>query len=104
MLPLTRELAVELYHDGVTVYGLIGAVGVQEQSQRVMNLELDILQHDGLFGVTKFEWENYRRSQETVMTPEEKAKFKETLLLESDGNRYGIYQINSDRKKEGISF
>ena len=73
MLPLTRERAVELHHEGVTVYGLTGAVGGQEQSQRIMNLELDILQHDGLFGVTKFEWENYRRSQETVMTPEEKA-------------------------------
>lgn len=77
MLPLTRERAVELHHEGVTVYGLIGASGGQEQSQRVMNLELDILKHDGLFGVTKFEWENYRRSLETVMTPEEKAKIKE---------------------------
>ena len=104
MLPLTRERAVELHHEGVTVYGLTGAVGGQEQSQRVMNLELDILQHDGLFGVTKFEWENYRRSQETVMTPEEKAKIKETLLLESDGNRYGIYQINSGQEERGYQF
>lgn len=48
---------MELHHEGVTVYGLTGAVDVQEQSQRVMNLERDILQHDGLFGVTKFEWE-----------------------------------------------
>ena len=104
MLPLTRERAVELHHEGVTVYGLNGAVGGQEQSQRVMNLELDILQHDGLFGVTKFEWENYRRSLETVMTPEEKAKIKETLLLESDGNRYGIYQINSGQEERGYQF
>ena len=104
MLPLTRERAVELHHEGVTVYGLTGAVDVQEQSQRVMNLERDILQHDGLFGVTKFEWENYRRSQETVMTPEEKAKIKETLLLESDGNRYGIYQINSGQEERGYQF
>ncbi len=104
MLPLTRERAVELHHEGVTVYELTGAVGGQEQSQRVMNLERDILQHDGLFGVTKFEWENYRRSQETVMTPEEKAKIKETLLLESDGNRYGIYQINSGQEERGYQF
>ena len=104
MLPLTRERAVELHHEGVTVYGLTGAVGGQEQSQRIMNLELDILQHDGLFGVTKFEWENYRRSQETIMTPEEKAKIKETLLLESDGNRYGIYQINSRQEERGYQF
>lgn len=104
MLPLTRERAVELYHEGVTVYGLTGAVGGQEQSQRVVNLELDILQHNGLFGVTKFEWENYRRSQETIMTLEEKAKIKETLLLESDENRYGIYQINSDQEERGYQF
>ena len=104
MLPLTRERAVELHHEGVTVYGLTGAVGVQEQLQRIMNLELDILQHDGLFGVTKFEWENYRKSLETVMTPEEKAKIKETLLLESDGNRYGIYQINSGQEERGYQF
>ena len=104
MLPLTRERAVELHHEGVTVYGLTGAVGGQEQSQRIMNLELDILQHDGLFGVTKFEWENYRRSQETIMTPEEKAKIKETLLLESDGKRYGIYQINSGQEERGYQF
>ena len=104
MLPLTRERAVELHHEGVTVYGLTGAVGDQEQSQRVMNLELDILQHDGLFGVTKFEWENYRRCLETVMTPEEKAKIKETLLLESDGKRYGIYQINSGQEERGYQF
>lgn len=104
MLPLTRERAVELHHEGVTVYGLTGAVGGQEQLQRIMNLELDILQHDGLFGVTKFEWENYRRSQETVMTPEEKAKIKETLLLESDGKRYGIYQINSRQEERGYQF
>ena len=104
MLPLTRERAVELHHEGVTVYGLTGAVGGQEQSQRVMDLELDILQHDGLFGVTKFEWKNYRRSQEAVMTPEEKAKIKETLLLESDGKRYGIYQINSGQEERGYQF
>ena len=104
MLPLTRERAVELHHEGVTVYGLTGAVGGQEQSQRVMDLELDILQHEGLFGVTKFEWKNYRRSQETVMTPEEKAKIKETLLLESDGKRYGIYQINSGQEERGYQF
>ena len=104
MLPLTRERAVELHHEGVTVYGLTGAVGGQEQSQRVMDLELDILQHAGLFGVTKFEWKNYRRSQETVMTPEEKAKIKETLLLESDGKRYGIYQINSGQEERGYQF
>ena len=104
MLPLTRERAVELHHEGVTVYGLTGAVGGQEQSQRVMDLELDILQHDGLFGVTKFEWKNYRRSQETVMTPEEKAKIKETLLLESDGKRYGIYQISSGQEERGYQF
>lgn len=104
MLPLTRERAVELHHEGVTVYGLTGAVGGQEQLQRIMNLELDILQHDGLFGVTKFEWENYRRSQETIMTPEEKAKIKETLLLESDGKRYGIYQINSGQEERGYQF
>lgn len=104
MLPLTRERAVELHHEGVMVYGLTGAVGGQEQSQRIMNLELDILQHDGLFGVTKFEWKNYRRSQETVMTPEEKAKIKETLLLESDGKRYGIYQINSGQEERGYQF
>ena len=89
MLPLTRERAVELHHEGVTIYGLTGAIGGQEQSQRVMNLELDILKHDGLFGVTKFEWENYRRSQEMVMIPEEKVKIKETLLLESDGKLNG---------------
>ena len=52
MLPLTRERAVELHDEGVTVYGLTGAVGGQNQSQRIMNLELDILQHDGLFEVT----------------------------------------------------
>ena len=104
MLPLTRERAVELHHEGVTVYGLTGAVSGQEQSQRVMNLELDILRHDGLFGVTKFEWENYKKSQESVMTPEEKSKIKETLLLESDGNRYGIYQINSGQEERGYQF
>ena len=38
------------------------------------------------------------------MTPEEKSKIKETLLLESDGNRYGIIRSTVDRKKEGISF
>ena len=38
-----------------------------------------------------------------VMIPEEKVKIKETLLLESDGNRYGIYQINSGQEEEGIN-
>ena len=38
------------------------------------------------------------------MTPEEKAKIKETLLLESDGNRYGIYQINSGQEERGYQF
>ena len=41
MLPLTRERAVELHHEGVTVYGLTGAVGGQEQSQRIMNNGFD---------------------------------------------------------------
>lgn len=38
------------------------------------------------------------------MTPEEKAKIKETLLLESDGKRYGIYQINSGQEERGYQF
>jgi len=29
MLPLTRERAVELHHEGVTVYGLTGAMSGQ---------------------------------------------------------------------------
>ena len=34
MLPLTRERAVELHHEGVTVYGLTGAVGESRSSHR----------------------------------------------------------------------
>lgn len=33
-----------------------------------------------------------------------KGKIKETLLLESDGNRYGIYQINSGQEERGYQF
>lgn len=104
MLPLTRERAVELHHEGVTVYGLTGAVSGQEQSQRVMNLELDILRHDGLFGVTKFEWENYKKSQESVMTPEEKSKLRKRFFWKVMGTATVFIRSTVDRKKEGISF
>ena len=76
MLPLTEERAVELYREGVTVYGLNGAREEQGQSQKLINLEQDISRHDGLFGVTKFDWKNYQRSMETAITPEEKMKIK----------------------------
>lgn len=104
MLPLTEERAVELYREGVTVYGLNGAREEQGQSQKLINLEQDISRHDGLFGVTKFDWKNYQRSMETAMTPEEKMKIKETILLEGEGNRYGIYQINSRQEERGYQF
>ena len=104
MLPLTEERAVELYREGVTVYGLNGAREEQGQSQKLINLEQDISRHDGLFGVTKFDWKNYQRSMETAITPEEKMKIKETILLEGEGNRYGIYQINSRQEERGYQF
>jgi predicted nucleotidyltransferase len=70
MLPLSKEKAMELYQKGVMVQKLYP----DDTEKYVQGME-DLQGHDGMFGVERGDWENWRKSQEKEK-PEQKARHR----------------------------
>ena len=91
-LPLTKDRALELQRDGLTVYLLYEGNG----SEIVTDPE-DIREHDGMFGVTKEDWDRICHRSTPLASEREKA----FLADKADG--YALYRpIEPDRTAEAM--
>ena len=100
MLPLTKERAMELFEQDITVYMLYEGNG----SGMAFDTE-DIEMHSGIFGVSVEEWEEVKDSVAAMqIDPAEQQKQLEANFLASDKDSFAIYQLKRDDEYTDIRF
>ncbi|RHV98158.1 DUF4316 domain-containing protein [Clostridium sp. OF09-10] len=88
MLPVTRERALELDAAGLTVYVLH-----EDNTESMVFDPQEIMEHGGLFGVDREEWEKSPQFHEKVMERQEHQQEREQAFLSQNRNCFAIYQL-----------
>ena len=100
MLPLTKERAMELFEQDITVYMLYEGNG----SGMAFDTE-DIEMHSGIFGVSVEEWEEVKDSVSAMQIDlAEQQKQLEASFLGSEKDSFAIYQLKRDDEYTDIRF
>ena len=91
MLPVTRERALELDAAGLTVYMLH-----EDNTESMVFDPQEIMDHGGLFGVDREEWEKSPQFHEKVMERQEHQQEREQAFLSQNRDCFAIYQVSRD--------
>ena len=91
MLPVTRERALELDAAGLTVYVLH-----EDNTESMVFDPQEIMDHGGLFGVDREEWEKSPQFHEKVMERQEHQQERELAFLAQNRDCFAIYQVSRD--------
>ena len=91
MFPVTRERALELDAAGLTVYVLH-----EDNTESMVFDPQEIMEHGGLFGVDREEWEKSPQFHEKVMERQEHQQEREQAFLSQNRNCFAIYQVSRD--------
>ena len=91
MLPVTRERALELDAAGLTVYVLH-----EDNTESMVFDSQEIMDHGGLFGVDREEWEKSPQFHEKVMERQEHQQEREEAFLAQNRDCFAIYQVSRD--------
>ena len=91
MLPVTRERALELDAAGLTVYVLH-----EDNTESMVFDPQEIMEHGGLFGVDREEWEKSPQFHEKVMERQEHQQEREEAFLAQNRDCFAIYQVSRD--------
>ena len=91
LLPLSKERAYELMERDLTVYI------VQEGENPEMAFDTaDLDAHDGIFAVSREEWEQSPDFHEKVLERQDRQLEREQAFLSHEGNCFAIYQVSQD--------
>ena len=88
MLPVTRERALELDAAGLTVYVLH-----KDNTESMVFDTQEIMEHGGLCGVDREEWEKSPQFHEKVMERQEHQQEREQAFLSQNRDCFAIYQV-----------
>ena len=99
MLPLTKDKAVELFGEDVTIYQLH-----VDGSETLIEDRDDLEKHEGLFGVEKDDWSAFLEHQSMKKELEESPANREAQLLYGSEDRFGIYQLKDTGEARDIHF
>ena len=91
MFPVTRERALELDAAGLTVYVLY-----EDNTESMVFDPQEIMDHGGLFGVDREEWEKSPQFHEKVMERQEHQQEREQAFLAQNRDCFAIYQVSRD--------
>ena len=91
MLPVTRERALELDAAGLTVYVLH-----EDNTESMVFDTEEIMDHGGIFGVDREEWEKSPQFHEKVMERQEHQQEREQAFLSQNRDCFAIYQVSRD--------
>ena len=91
MFPVTRERALELDAAGLTVYVLH-----EDNTESMVFDPQEIMEHGGLFGVDREEWEKSPQFHEKVMERQEHQQEREQAFLSQNRDCFAIYQVSRD--------
>ena len=89
MLPVTRERALELDAAGLTIYMLH-----EDNTESMVFDSQEIMDHGGIFGVDREEWEKSPQFHEKVMERQEHQQEREQAFLSQNRNCFAIYQVS----------
>ena len=91
LLPLSKERAYELMERDLTVYI------VQEGENPEMAFDTtDLDVHNGIFAVSREEWEQSPRFHEKVLERQDHQMEREQAFLSHEGDCFAIYQVSRD--------
>ena len=91
LLPLSKVRAYELLERDLTVYI------IQEGENPEMAFDTtDLDAHDGIFAVSREEWEQSPQFHEKVLERQEHQQEREQAFLSHEGNCFAIYQVSRD--------
>lgn len=99
MLPLTKDMASELFGEDVSVYQLYA-----DGSETLVEDRAALQEYDGLFGVEKGDWNVYKEYQSMKQELEDSEPNREAQLLYGNEGRYGIYQLKDSAETRDIRF
>ena len=99
MFPLTQERAIELFDHDLPVY-LLHTDG----SETTVSDRKQIMEHDGMCGIEKGDWQNERKLRMMQEELSESDSNREAQLLYGNTDKYGIYQLNDDPKLAKFRF
>ena len=99
MLPVTRERALELDAAGLTVYVLH-----EDNTESMVFDPQEIMEHGGLFGVDREEWEKSPQFHEKVMERQEHQQEREQAFLSQNRDCFAIYQVKHTDELHDIRY
>ena len=93
MLPLSRERAVELYDQDLTVYAIVDGGNAEMLFGRE---ELDTQAPGTMFAVSREEWEQSSLFHEKIVERQQHQEERENAFLDHGGDCFAIYQVKRD--------
>ncbi len=99
MLPVARERALELDAAGLTVYVLH-----EDNTESMVFDPQEIMEHGGLCGVDREEWEKSPQFHEKVMERQEHQQEREQAFLSQNRDCFAIYQVKHTDELRDIRY
>ena len=99
MLPLTQEKALELFDHDLPVYLLHN-----DGSETTVDDRKQIMEHEGIFGIEKGDWENERKLRSMQAELSDNQINNEAQLLYGSSDKYGIYQLKHNPELDHLRF
>ena len=99
MLPLMQEKALELFDHDLPVYLLHN-----DGSETTVDDRKQIMEHEGIFGIEKGDWENERKLRSMQAELSDNQINKEAQLLYGSSDKYGIYQLKHNPELDHLRF
>ena len=93
MLPLSRERAVELYDQDLSVYAIVDGGNAEMLFDRE---ELDTQAPGTMFAVSREEWEQNPMFHEKIVERQQHQEERENAFLDHGGDCFAIYQVKRD--------
>ena len=93
MLPLSRERAVELYDQDLSVYAIVDSGNAEMLFDRE---ELDTQAPGTMFAVSREEWEQSPMFHEKIVERQQHQEERENAFLDHGGDCFAIYQVKRD--------
>ncbi len=90
MLPLSRDRALDLLEQGLTVYGIVDG-GTAEMC--LDSTDIDALPIDAIFSVPRKEWEDSTAFDDKIRDRMNHQEEREAAFLACPGDAYAIYQV-----------
>ncbi len=93
MLPLSREQAVELYDQDLTIYAIVDGGNAEMLFDRE---ELDTQAPGTVFTISREEWEQSSLFHEKIVERQQHKEERENAFLAHGGDCFAIYQVKRD--------